>query len=486
MPNEVTITGLVTKTQAELVAENTAALQAIYGTDINLEPSTPDGQEMMIRIQAVLDLLDLVRQVYNGFDPDNAIGATLDQRVALNGIQRKGGTFSLTDITIVTTASCILYGLNDASTQPVYTIADNEGNRWQLLTTVELTIPGTYVEQFRAVVPGAQLTTINTINVPVTVVLGVQSVNNPTPISANDVGITEESDAALRVRRQKSVALGSQGYYAGLLAALNNIEGVDSAFIIENDTDATVDTVPSHSIWVIIDSTDTDPTSTEGDEIAQAIYTKRNAGCGMKGDAINIITQVDGSLFVVRWDYVVSEDLYIKFTVSSLNGTNAPDIVSIRAGLVADFVPGVNAQVNINDLATVVQSIDPNTLVTSSGFSLTSGGSFTPTLSPSAQNKQFHVTSPDIIIIPMQMSSPNSRVSVAVGVVVVTLTIGSGGQHETFTGLGGFGTLTYTVVSGAGAINSSTGVYTSAGTGTDVVRVTDGQSNTADATITVI
>ena len=54
-----------------------------------------------------------------------------------------------------------------------------------------------------------------------------------------------------------------------------------------------------------------------------------------------------------------------------------------------------------------------------------------------------------------------------------------------FTGLGGYGTLTYSMVSGAGSINSSTGLYTSASAGIDTVQVTDSLSNTAIAVITV-
>ena len=134
----------------------------------------------------------------------------------------------MTNVTVTVSQALNLYGL-DQTAQPVYTVADNAGNQWQLQTTQHLSTPGTYVFSFQAANPGAVLTTINTITVPVTIVLGVTSINNPTTYTT--LGINEETDAALKIRRQKSVSLASQGYLAGLLAALENINGVTSAFV---------------------------------------------------------------------------------------------------------------------------------------------------------------------------------------------------------------------------------------------------------------
>jgi len=361
MPNSIGPTGLQVATRDELLAQYTAAFQAIYGADINLDQDTPDGQMIGIFIQSVLDLEDLLVQIYNMFDPDNAVGVVLDQRVAINGIQRQAGTYTLTPITIVTTQACNLYGL-DQDVQPVYTVQDNAGNKWLLQTTQLISGAGTTVATFRAEFPGQNFTIPNTITIPVTIVLGVATVNNPTLYTT--LGMNEESDAELKVRRQKSVSLASQGYLAGLLAALENINGVTSAFVYENNTSLTdSDGVPGHSIWVIVSGTGTDA------EIANAIYSKRNAGCGMKGSTTYTVTQVDGSPFVVRWDTVLPENLFIVFQVSSINGTDVPNIAAIRPGLVSSFVPGVNEEININGLATDVQAIDPNSLVMNAGFS---------------------------------------------------------------------------------------------------------------------
>jgi hypothetical protein len=468
VPNVINANGLTIASRAELIEKFTTAYQAIYGGNIDLSPDSPDGQMMMIFIQAILDNADLIQQTNAQFDPDQAIGVILDQRVALNGIQRQGGTFTVTNITVVTSQALTLPGL-DQDAVPVYTVADNAGNQWELLETQNPSGAGTFVYAFRAKNPGAIPTSPNTITVPVTIVLGVVSVNNPTTYTT--LGVNEELDSQLKIRRQQSTSINAQGYFNGLLAALRNISGVTFAKIYENNTDATDgDGIPSHSIWVI-----TAGSATLAD-IAQAIYIKRNAGCGMfnlgdSGSRSYAVEQADGSLFVIRWDEVVAEDLFIKFTVSSLDGVNAPDIALIRSRLPEIFTPGVFEQVNINDLATLVQQIDSNALVTLAGFSYTSGGAFTNTLTPTEKNRQFAVTADNIIILPITL-------------VPASATVADGGTVQ-FSTLGGFGTLTYSMQSGTGSINASSGLYTSSGAGSDVVKVEDALGNTATAPVTV-
>lgn len=480
MPNVINASGLTVDTYSELYTALSAGLETIYGDDINLASDSPDGQQLNLYIQALLDLSDLLVQTNAMFDPDQAIGVILDQRVAINGIQRQAGTFSVTNVTIVVSQALNLFGL-DQTTEDVFTVADNAGNQWQLQSSQTLGSPGSYVMSFQSLVPGAVQTVPNTITVPVTIVLGVTSINNPTVQSI--LGINEESDAALKVRRQQSVSLSSQGYYAGLLAALKNINGVTSAFIYENTTAVTdINGVPGHSIWVIVAG------SGAASDIANAIYTKRNAGCGMFGQTTFVITQVDGSPFVVRWDGVVTETLYIQFTATSLDGLNPPNISLIRTQLQSSFVPGVNEQVNINDLATLVQEIDSNTLVTNSGFSLADTGPFTDTLSPSAKNKQFVISPPNIIILPMQLSGSGVISTVnGMDVVVFTASVAASGTLQ-LAAIGGFGTYTWSETANpSGGSVSGAGLYTAGSTSNvvDTVQAQDSLGNLITININV-
>ena len=250
MANKIDENGLEVNTKAELLAIFEDGFKAIYGADTNFDQDTPDGQMINLYVQSVLDTSDFLKQIYNSFDPDNAIGKVLDQRVSVNGIQRQGGTFSRTPITITTTQPLTLYGL-DQDVEQIYTVSDEQNNEWQLLESVVIGASGTNSYLFQAAIAGQVLTTPNTIVRPVTVVLGVDSVNNPTVQSL--IGTDEESDYALRIRRQQSVSLASQGFLTSTLAALKNVEGVVSAVVYENNSGATdADGIPSHSIWAIV------------------------------------------------------------------------------------------------------------------------------------------------------------------------------------------------------------------------------------------
>lgn len=396
MSNILDATGLTVKTEAELLADKTAAYQAAYGSDINIDSDTPDGQIVNNEIQAILDQQDLALGVYNSMDPDKAIGVTLDQRVAFNGIQREAGTHTLTDITVVTDRALNLNGLDNVyAPQSFFVVSDNTGKQFVLIASTTIASSGSYVLQFQAVLPGKTLTTPNTITIAVTVVLGVVSVNNPTIYTT--LGVNEETDAQLRLRRQQSVSINSQGFNNTLRAALKNINGIADAFIYENTTGSTdADGIPSHSIWVIVDNT-----GASNDDIANAIYTKRNPGPDMKGSVFVNILQNDGTLFKVSWDVVVSEDLYFKFDAHSINGIDTIDDAGIKAYLAANFHADVNQTININDLATLVRQFDPNCLVTNESVSTSGGGPFFNTLSPAAKNKRFtlsalHITITDV------------------------------------------------------------------------------------------
>lgn len=466
--NQITATGIETKDLATLISDFTAKMQAAYGADVILSSDTPDGQSMMITIQAARDALDLAEEVFNSFDPDKAIGTVLDQRVGINGIQRQAGTFTLTNVTVTTTSdlSQDLIGL-DTATDPsqVFTVADDAGTNWQLVTTQTGLTAGDHVLAFQAQNPGKVLTIPNTITTIVSIIIGVSAVNNPT--SYTSLGTDEETDAALRVRRQKSVSLASQGYLAALLAALQNVTGVTSASIYENTTDTTDGNgVPGHSIWIVIAGT---PAAAD---VATAIYQKRNAGCGMKGSVAQNVTQADGSTFTVRWDTVVAQNLYISMYLQSLNGVDLPNVAGMLdagSGLLAKYVPGVGANVDVNSLTTQVQAIDGNSVGIPGGFSLTAAGTYKNLLSPTTKNQQLTLAAARMLFL-----------------YALTSTVAAGGTIQ-FHAAGGNSSFTYAVISGVGSINAGTGLYTAdGGTGTAVVEVQDTSGMVASCVVTVV
>lgn len=301
--------GLQTATAPELLSDLETAFKAIYGDDVLLDSSTPDGQWLNIMVQKGVDVRGILMQLYNSFNPDNAQGAILDQRCAINNIFRKAGTFTTVTINITTDRQVTLQGVDENYNSPEatgFTIQDNEGNRFVLVNTTTLSA-GTTAVLFRAQNLGNVVVLPNTITTPVTIELGVISVNNPSV--ANEVGVDEETDAELRVRRRQSVSISSFGYLNGLQAALLQLDGVNDVNVYENYTDSTDSNgTPAHSIWVVIDGGSTD-------EIAETIYGRKCPGTNMRGNITYTIITPAQTQFVAKWDNAVSVPLYVKFNI---------------------------------------------------------------------------------------------------------------------------------------------------------------------------
>ena len=234
MPDSFGVNGLTVETASEITSDLTSGLQAIYGADINVDQNSPDGQMIGIVTQVAVDIRELLSQINSSFDPDQAIGIQLDQRCAINGVTRVGATYTVQPVDITVNATTILAGLDsnyNSATGTGFTVSDGNGNNFILGATTTLNA-GTTTLDFRAALIGSVSVPINTLTVPVTIVSGVTSVNNSS--AAISVGQTEETDVQLRVRRQRSVAITSNGYLNGLTAALLGLTGVTNAAVYEN------------------------------------------------------------------------------------------------------------------------------------------------------------------------------------------------------------------------------------------------------------
>lgn len=387
MPNILDENGLQIKSFNEVKEELTTGFRGIYGNDINIDSNSPDGQLIAILSQTVIDLLEIVLQVYNSFDPDTAVGTVLDQRVALNNIVRKGGTYSYTNITVTTTAACTLNGINTVDAESAFTVSDTQGTLWVLASTQTPAAAGTYTYSFRAKEIGAVESLPNTITTIVNAVVGVSAVNNPAALTVK--GEDTETDAELKARRRESIGIASQGYREALKATLLNIPDVTYAEVYENENSLTDDDgIPGHSIWVIVQGgSDSD--------IAKAIYSKRNAGCGMKGSTTYTIVRNDGTSFEVAWDRPTATNAYIKFDLTKITN-HTVDINAIKLALVNSPL-SIYEPLDINTVANIVKEIDPEVIVTNCQVS-TDGTTWSDIIYPATKSKRLEIATTRITI----------------------------------------------------------------------------------------
>ena len=198
---------------------------------------------------------------------------------------------------------------------------DNAGNQFILVNSQNLTA-GTHSVLFRAKDVGRVETTIGTITTPVTIVLGVVSVNNPSaPVS---LGENQETDTALKIRRRQSVSIGSSGYLNGLLATVLQLNGVTDAALYENYTNVTNSLgIPPHCIWLVVEGG-------SAADIANAMYTKKSYGCNMKGEITYTIITPSNQQFIAQWDEPKTQPIYMKFVLQATKTGVVFDVERIK------------------------------------------------------------------------------------------------------------------------------------------------------------
>lgn len=363
MPDQITAAGLELKTFPEIRDEVSQGLQAVYGIDINIDQNSPDGQLVSIFSQGGADLREVIFGVYNSFSPDNAFGVILDQRVALNGLVRKAGTYTTIQIDVTVDRAVTLAGLDAAINDPDgtgFTVADNAGNRFILTATTVFVAAGTQTLTFRAEKIGVIQTIPSTITTVVTVTLGVTGVTNPNPPLQE--GENEESDVDLKIRRLRSFELAATGPADAILAALLANTDVVDAFVAENVENTTEDTIPPHSIWCIVDGG-------SDQDVADIIYSKKGAGCGMKGSVSQVVNKANGQTATMKFDRPVAENLWIEFTITPKKAGVTFDTTLIKERLVAALTFRIAQAANIGDVIVKMLELEPDGILSDVGVS---------------------------------------------------------------------------------------------------------------------
>ena len=371
MANEINENGITIDSYSTTFDELVDNFKNIYGQDINLEQSTPDGQLIGIASQAKTDTLELAVRLYNMFNPDTVSGRQQDNLYTLVGLKRKATQFSFVEVDVTTTGSCTLQGLDDKVEDlnaTGYMVSDTVGNNWILTETTYINQAGTYTLNFRAQNEGAVSVLPNTITNMVTVVGNVSSViNNDTQYIT---GQSEETDAQFRNRFYKSRSAGATGTSDGLTSKLLNLNLVTGAFVYNNRTGTTDSTgTAGHTVWVIVEGGSTE-------DIANLLYANLTDGCGMRGNVVYPIVNEAGLTQTIRFDRPQATDIYVTFSLKVKGGEtfdqDAQD--ALCEYISANLVTGIHTSVDTAMISNLIQSYNSNLIP----YDLTIGES-TPT-----------------------------------------------------------------------------------------------------------
>ena len=119
----VSASGITAPTYDEILEYFKDKAKSIFGSDINLDADTQDGQLLAIFSAAINDLNAQAISVFNAYNPNTASGVALDCAVKTNGLTRHDASRSQVDLKLVGVAGTVI---NNG------VAIDSSDNRWLL------------------------------------------------------------------------------------------------------------------------------------------------------------------------------------------------------------------------------------------------------------------------------------------------------------------------------------------------------------------
>ena len=319
MTTQITSTGFERDRLDAIFAGYQAAMRAIFGADINVDPDSLDGQMLGIFAEGISNEDQLAEAVYNSFNPSLSFGHGLSRLVQINGIRRIAGAYSSVIVTFTGVANTVI---------PSGTLVSQETTQTKFSTAADATIGagGTVSVACLATEIGAIVAPAGSITKVVTPMYGVNAVTNAL---AATQGRNEETDEELRIRRVHSVAIASQSLGDSLDASLLNVTNVTAAKVFENFTQSTDSNgMPPHSICCIVKGG-------ADSEIAQAIWIAKSLGATQYGNSSGLATDSIGRTHTVIFSRPVVVPIFVHITISVRAGYPTTAVSDIKAAIVA-------------------------------------------------------------------------------------------------------------------------------------------------------
>ena len=329
-------------------------MRSAFAADANggpVESGRGDLLDVLFSIVSVQlgELGEALQALNDQLDPDSAQGTQLDGIGALRGIARNQATSSTATVTLTGTAGTVV-----PQGKLVEGGGDDGAARWALTADATIGGGGTVSATVEAVEAGAVAALVGEIDAIVTPVAGWTAVTNA---AAATTGRGLETDTAYRLRQAASLQFAGAGSTNAIRAALADLDYIETAIVIENDTAAAVTvggvSLDPQSVAVIIDPPGADLTTAQKEEIAETIYERLAAGIKTNGtDNVVTITGGDGLIKTVRWDDVADLAVTVVVTVVLDTGYVLADVEqAVKDAVAAYFAAvGIGEEVTDDDL----------------------------------------------------------------------------------------------------------------------------------------
>lgn len=282
----ITDTGVVVPQTSDVLNGVLDDMNVAFGGNLNItNPGTPQGYFAENITNYIGNFNAQVSYLLSQIDPLYAEGRWQDAIGRLYFLTRNPATS--------TTVTCQLSGSANV-TIPAGALASDGTYNYSLTGNVVLNSSGSGTGVFACTTTGPISCPANTLTKIVQAYPGWDSVNNS---AEGSVGVAVENRTDFEYRRYDSVSANGKDTLASIKGAVFSLEGIKDCYAYENFTGASVNVgatnypVAAHSIYVAVDGSASDNT------IANAIWTKKPAGCGMVGSTTVTVTDTSGYTF---------------------------------------------------------------------------------------------------------------------------------------------------------------------------------------------
>lgn len=303
----ITTTGITPKTLEQYRTDLEAVFKQAFGDDLNVEPSTPQGQIIGIVALLLSQADDNLISVASASNIYRAFGQQIDGLASILSVNRSAASRTQVTATLTGVAATII---------PAGTRAQSiNGDLFSLDSDVQLPGSGTITATMFSVETGPIPLAANELTQIVDVVPGWETVDNS---SAGQPGQDVEADSAYRRKYFIELFKNALSVLNSTIGRVRLVEGVTDIIGRENDTNSTVTIqnidIDANSIALVVEGG-------SDNEIAQAIYEGKTGGTGTTGTT-SVTIQPNGFDQTFRFFRVRTIPLQVDITISI--GPNFP------------------------------------------------------------------------------------------------------------------------------------------------------------------
>ena len=353
--------GLSVPDEIDILDGRLVDLDKSFGGGMSKSLTSPQGQMAQSDAAIIADKNDQLLYIANNINPDYASGRFQDAIARIYFIDRIAATG--------TTVTATVTGLVGTPIPAGSTAQDEAGYIYSSITDAVIPSTGTIDIVFQNLTSGAIPCPVGALN---RIYRGISGWSGITNAAAGSAGNDVETRANFEYRRKQSVALNAKGTPESIYAAVLDVDGVTDAYVWSNHSGVTVNIgatgypVPAHSVYVAA-------YGGNATDIANAIYIKNQAGCGMVGNTSYVVTDTTQGTnnppqYTITWNTPSPARTYYKVEIANNASlpSNIGDLVKeqvIKAfNGESDLVPKarIGSKLFAGGYYSVVNKIDPS------------------------------------------------------------------------------------------------------------------------------